>query len=171
MLWSCNNRNSTSPGLSASRPFCAPRRIVAGQAGGTFKTATMKTITLNYGKIGRFAIVDDADFAEMAKYAWTFKKKNRNVYAVRSQMNSSGRLVGIFMHRQILNPPKQKWIDHRNRNGLDNRRDNLRTCNACQNSQNRGKSKKNTTGYKGVCFSKKYENDVNNFNVQTYIFP
>lgn len=42
MLWSCNNRNSTSPGLSASRPFCAPRRIVAGQAGGTFQTATMK---------------------------------------------------------------------------------------------------------------------------------
>ena len=58
------------------------------------------------------------------------------------------------MHRQIMNfPEKGILIDHKNRNGLDNRKENLRLCNSSQNSQNcapYGKYK-----YKGVDLKKK----------------
>ena len=41
-------------------------------------------------------------------------------------------------------------IDHKNRNRLDNRRENLRICTHSQNMANRRRSKNNTSGYKGV---------------------
>lgn len=54
------------------------------------------------------------------------------------------------MHRVILNAPEGVKVDHRNRNGLDNRRDNLRLCTNSQNQHNRGTNKNSKTGYKGV---------------------
>jgi len=41
-------------------------------------------------------------------------------------------------------------IDHKNRNKLDNTRDNLRCATRTQNQYNRPKNKNNTSGYKGV---------------------
>lgn len=60
------------------------------------------------------------------------------------------------MHRLIMKPTDEQVVDHRNGNGLDNRRDNLRNCTNGQNAQNRtratGKTgligcQKNTWGY------------------------
>jgi len=59
--------------------------------------------------------------------------------------------VILMMHRQILgltDPAIQG--DHRNGDGLDNRRQNLRACTKSQNGMNRPANKNNTTGYKGV---------------------
>jgi len=66
-----------------------------------------------------------------------------------------------LLHRIIMNPPTNMQIDHKNKNKLDNRRCNLRVCTHSENQMNRGKTKKNTTGYKGVnedkrCKRKKY---------------
>ena len=36
----------------------------------------------------------------------------------------------IYMHREIMQPPKGMIVDHKNRNKLDNTRDNLRNCHA-----------------------------------------
>ena len=59
------------------------------------------------------------------------------------------------MHRFLLQPLPCFHVDHVNRNGLDNRRSNLRLCTVSQNQFNRTKSATNTTGYKGVCWNKK----------------
>jgi len=47
------------------------------------------------------------------------------------------------------------FIDHINNIKTDNRIKNLRDITDQQNKQNRGKAKRNTTGYKGVVYSKR----------------
>jgi len=62
------------------------------------------------------------------------------------------------MHRVIVNAPKDKFVDHRNGNPLDNQKHNLRLCSNAENGRNRGKNKNNTTGYCGVIKNgKKYQ--------------
>ena len=60
----------------------------------------------------------------------------------------------IYLHRLILNPPEGFYVDHSNRNPLDNRRKNLRITTQSQNMANQGVPKHNSSGYKGVSFSK-----------------
>lgn len=57
----------------------------------------------------------------------------------------------IHMHRFILgNPPSEFEVDHRDNNGLNNQRDNLRIAKKWQNQGNRRVNKATTTGYRGV---------------------
>lgn len=103
----------------------------------------MQKIPLSQGK---FAIVDDQDFERVSKFKWFLHSRG---YAVRnSRLKKGPRLV--FMHRQIILTPKGKHTDHINANKLDNRRNNLRTCSASENGMNRGKTRSNTSGFKGV---------------------
>lgn len=50
---------------------------------------------------------------------------------------------------------KEILVDHIDGNRLNNRRYNLRTCDNHGNCRNRGKSKNNQSGYKGVFLRKK----------------
>lgn len=47
---------------------------------------------------------------------------------------------------------KKVQVDHQNRNGLDNRRNNISLVNNQQNSINRNMNKNNKTGIRNVCF-------------------
>ncbi|MHC4867843.1 MAG: HNH endonuclease [Planctomycetota bacterium] len=58
------------------------------------------------------------------------------------------------MHRQLITPPPAYCIDHINRNGLDNRRANLRLATPSQNAAN-SKPRNPRSGYKGVWFDKR----------------
>jgi hypothetical protein len=69
-------------------------------------------------------------------------------------------LERFLLHRLIMNPPKGLVVDHLNHCPLDNRRLNLRVVTESQNMHNMRLLKTNTTGVKGVSFSKqknKYE--------------
>lgn len=59
------------------------------------------------------------------------------------------------MHRQVMKYDGELFIDHKNRNGLDNRRANLRIATAGQNNANsvRNLSCKSSK-YRGVCRKK-----------------
>jgi HNH endonuclease len=54
------------------------------------------------------------------------------------------------MHRLNMNAPNGVDIDHRDHDGLNNQKLNLRLCTQTQNNQNLNVRKDNTFGYKGV---------------------
>jgi len=115
---------------------------------------TMKKIPLTQGK---FALVDDGDFELLNQWKWsTVKHVNPKIffYAHRSERRKSKR-KRILMHRQILNLKNPKiHTDHIDGNGLNNQKINLRACTKHQNSFNRRINHNNTSGYKGVGWSK-----------------
>lgn len=71
----------------------------------------------------------------------------------------------IYMHRAIMGAQRGNDIDHINRNGLDNRRVNLRVCTCAQNQCNRGPQVNNKSGYKGVSWKK----DKSKWNALIYV--
>ena len=110
----------------------------------------MKQIPLTQGK---FAIVDDADFEQLSKYKWCAKRGYATYYAGR-YIKKNNKKTTIRMHQEIMNAQKGQQFDHRNSNGLDNRRENLRICTGTQNQANRGKQRNCKSGFKGVSWSK-----------------
>jgi hypothetical protein len=56
----------------------------------------------------------------------------------------------VRLHREIL--PDAIQVDHKNRNGLDNRRENLRSANATLNGGNRAKLATASSFFKGVSY-------------------
>lgn len=92
---------------------------------------------------GQNALVDTADFEWLSRWDWfaDFDAKQSMWYAKKR---------GIRMHRFIVDAQKGGDVDHKNLNGLDNRRENLRRCTRVQNMQNSGLRKDSTSGFKGV---------------------
>jgi len=114
----------------------------------------MKTIPLTQGY---FAKVDDEDYEKLAIYRWHSNiKKVTNGIVVRAcrTIRTNGKRTSLYMTRFILNPPINKYVDHINRNTLDNRKINLRFCSNAENSRNRGTRFNSSSGYKGVSWSK-----------------
>lgn len=99
--------------------------------------------------IDNFAIVDigDFDWLTSLSFGWSARIWYKSVYAVSNQKK-----YNESMHRIIMNPPKDKIIDHINHNTLDNRRQNLRICTPLQNNGNRKLEQRTnkTSLYKGV---------------------
>ncbi len=93
-----------------------------------------------------FAVVDDCDTILLSKMNWSACKGRKTFYAYAS---INGKRV--LMHRLILRVTGSKnHVDHKNGNGLDNRRENLRVCTITENNINRGAYKNNRVGLKGV---------------------
>ena len=108
-----------------------------------------KEIPLTQGCV---ALVDAKDYDAVAKYKWSVRKAlhSDRKYAIRNSHRVNGRRATILLHRQLMNPPPGMYIDHINRDGLDNRRFNLRIC---TNAQNQGNAKPQigcSSIYKGV---------------------
>ncbi|MEK6879786.1 MAG: hypothetical protein AABY22_09275 [Nanoarchaeota archaeon] len=97
---------------------------------------------------GKYAIVDNDSFELIKDYKWR-AKKDKNTYYAYSRHRVDGKRKHIAMHRLIMNAQPRQIIDHIDKNGLNNKKSNLRFCNTSQNAANhhpRGKSK-----YLGVC--------------------
>jgi hypothetical protein len=116
----------------------------------------MKVIPLTQNKV---AIVDNEDYEELMKYKWHYN----NGYAVRlTTIQSGNKKLGIkekrkaiYMHKLINSTPDDFETDHINGITLDNRKCNLRTATNSQNQCNKKIQLNNTSGYKGVSWSKR----------------
>lgn len=102
----------------------------------------MQTIQLTQGKS---TLVDDENFNYLNLFKWYYSRG----YAFR-KLNRKH----IALHRFLLNPPKNKEVDHINGDRLDNRQENLRICDKADNCLNRGLKSDNTSGFKGVSWNK-----------------
>ena len=116
----------------------------------------MKEIQLTQDKV---ALVDDEDFEYLNQWKWYAINSKNTSYAVRSD-RSSGRNKRVWMHRLVYKVRDDFDVDHKDMNGLNNQKCNLRE--ACKSEQNRKKKrqKNNTSGYKGVSYfihSKRYQ--------------
>jgi hypothetical protein len=112
---------------------------------------TCREIPLTQGKV---ALVDEADYAELSAFKWCATLKSRTFYAQRSVKLADGRWGLIMMHRAIMNPAPGLVTDHINRDGLDNRRANLRVCTHSENRKNSTKRRGASSQFLGVAWYK-----------------
>ena len=103
---------------------------------------------------GLVAIVDDEDLDLVRRHSWhahaVIGKGGRRCgwYAATTTECSSGRATTVYMHRLILQPTGHALADHRDGDGLNNRRRNLRPASHSQNLTNRRTTA--TSGFRGV---------------------
>lgn len=90
------------------------------------------------------AIISEHDVKLVRQYTWR-AFKNGKIWYARARL---GQRV-ILMHRLIMGFPSFR-LDHRNRNGLDNRRSNLREATRSQNGANQKRG-----SFKGVCWHRR----------------
>lgn len=99
------------------------------------------------------AIVDKKDYGKVKQYRWCVAKSLNVSYVATSTINKQGKRTTLRLHQLIMKSQKGQIIDHINRNGLDNRKMNLRFCTPQQNCWN-SKKRNGKSLYKGVCWRK-----------------
>jgi len=112
----------------------------------------MKTVPL-YGKkaAGRVARVDDADYDLVMAHRWNVRESQRprradGPYAYMG-IRRNGKQVRVSMHTLITGWP---MVDHKDHDGLNNQRSNLRPATVVQNGANRRPVLNHSSRYKGV---------------------
>lgn len=105
---------------------------------------------------GKVAIVDTEDFDRVNQYKWRAYRYYNTWRVIGDIKKSNGKWTSRFMHRFIMNFPEGLQIDHKNHNGLDNRKCNLRVCTHAENQHNR-RPQKGTSIYKGVAWHKEHK--------------
>ncbi len=112
----------------------------------------MKEISLTQGK---FAIVDDADYEWLSQWKWQVYRDpgGRLWYALRS-VREAGKKRHLRMHAVIMGSPASPnlTVDHRDLNGLNNQRANLRWATPSQQQQNTPAHSLREIGFKGINF-------------------
>jgi hypothetical protein len=110
--------------------------------------------------LGREALIDSSDMELAQKFRWRLRihssKSSNKCYAeapiteeMRAVCNSDKK--NISLHRLLMGSPGGLQIDHRDGDGLNCRRKNMRPATESQNTSNR--KYKNKTGYRGVFVS------------------
>lgn len=91
-------------------------------------------------------LVSNEDFERVSKVKWHTIPAGNTRYAIRREILPDGNRRVIRIHNFIMGVVS--GVDHINRNGLDNRRENLRLADKSLNAHNTSSWSK--SGYKGV---------------------
>lgn len=100
-------------------------------------------------------LIDDEDLHYIHGRTWRIIKNRAGNMYLRGR--AKGDRTGALLHRLIMGVNDRAIIiDHKNRNGLDNRKTNLRKCNQSQNQANKKRISSNP--YKGIVKHKRIKN-------------
>lgn len=94
---------------------------------------------------GLVCMVDDADAERAMRHKWYALPTKYSFYACRRGQGTAQER----MHRWLLGAPDGTPVDHKDSNGLNNQRSNIRLCTRLENGANR-RFVSNASGYKGV---------------------
>lgn len=132
-------------------PLCKKHYLQLHRHGRVFKRTTFDANTIyiyaSHAELGLYnkqgdetarALISLEDIEHVKKYKWCL---GGNGYVSCKK---------VLLHREVMGVNTKIIIDHINGNTLDNRRENLRLCNASQNAINAKLSVANTSGTKGV---------------------
>lgn len=103
-----------------------------------------------YGE--KIVYIDDEDKELVEKYHWNILFVRGSFYVTSHITVKKHKYKTIKLHRLVmgvLGTPKIH-IDHKDNDGLNNVKDNLRKATIAQNSRNVGATVNSTTGFKGV---------------------
>lgn len=106
------------------------------------------SIPLNSRKYpGLFAIADEEDYERVSPHRWRVSCERGRYYA-RSTIN--GKTTSL--HRFVLDAPAGTLVDHKDFDGLNCTKENLRFATPVQNVGHMRKHGRNTSGYKGIAW-------------------
>jgi hypothetical protein len=116
--------------------------IRPGTALGTFEVELTK---------GAIATIDEIDLPVVQPYFWSLRIDEHRRYAIRNLRRPGGGQITMAMHRLIMGTQDGgSIVDHRDGDGLNNTRANLRVTEQSYNLGNSRRRKDNTSGFKGV---------------------
>lgn len=111
----------------------------------------MKLLSLTKGK---YAQVDDEDYYWLSQWNWFAIETKGAWYARRSKKKGvlrSGEPFEVYLHRVVMRcSDKTKVVDHRDHDGLNCQKVNLRTCTKSENNRNLCSRKGSSSSYLGV---------------------
>lgn len=90
-------------------------------------------------------IISRADYDNLPKKAIYLSKGKYTFYAA---------IERKLVHRLIMNPSSHQLVDHKDGNGLNCLRSNMRICNHFENARNVRIQKTSSSGYKGVFYQR-----------------
>lgn len=97
-------------------------------------------------------VIDDADWDLVKGYRWTAHRAGSdNYFYAIHHWEQDGVRKHVLLHRLILGLTDRKiLVDHKDGDGLNNRRDNLRICTHAENMRNSKLRCHSRSGIKGV---------------------
>jgi hypothetical protein len=106
------------------------------------------------GSLRGWAEVDDADFAELASWSWWLSTRG---YVQRNVLRPGRGIIVLSRHLLGLTPADRDWfVDHIDRNRLNNCRSNLRVVDRhSPNAQNVSSHRDSTSSFRGVSWDKR----------------
>lgn len=103
---------------------------------------------------GMRCLIDPKDWEVVRHYRWAATIRPHTCYALAQVRKADGKGTKVYMHVLLAGYAKGDKVDHRNHDGLDNRRRNLRPSGRKGNQANTRSRRGSSSEFKGVAWDK-----------------